>query len=52
MIVKYLRRILLSLVQRRPYADPQSVGYAASIHAPILGCIAFERLDGALITEW
>ena len=48
----WIRRLLLSLVQRRPYAEPQSAGYAASIHTPILGCIAFEQLDGQFVTEW
>lgn len=35
-----------------PYADPDNIGYNASIEHDRLGCIAFERMDGSLQFRW
>lgn len=34
------------------YADPAAVGWRASVHVPLIGCVAFVRLDGTLALGW
>ena len=34
------------------YADPAAVGWRASVHAPLIGCVAFVRLDGSYALGW
>lgn len=34
------------------YGSPEAVGWRASVHVPIVGCIAFVRLDGSLCLGW
>lgn len=39
-------------MQQSAYADPSAVGWRASVHVPVIGCIAFVRLDGSLCLGW
>jgi hypothetical protein len=53
MLKSVLRRAyrvaLLPLVSERVYREPQAVGYASSLRAPLVGVVAFRRLDGRFL---
>lgn len=39
-------------IRQDAYSTPDLVGWRASVHVPIVGCIAFVRLDGSLCLGW
>jgi hypothetical protein len=39
-------------MQQDHYGAPELVGWRASVHVPVIGCIAFVRLDGSLCLGW
>ena len=44
--------LLAPWVQQDHYANPAAVGWRASVHVPLFGCVAFVRLDGTLALGW
>jgi hypothetical protein len=44
--------LLAPWMRQDAYRDPSAVGWRASVHVPIVGCIAFVRLDGSLCLGW
>ena len=51
-----MRQLLVTLftfaVRERTYAQPDAVGYRGWLALPLIGVVAFRRLDGSLLWEW
>lgn len=47
-----LYRLLLPFVREREYENPAQIGYLSALWVPVLGCVAFRRLNGTLLFRW
>jgi hypothetical protein len=44
--------VLAPWARQDHYADPTATGWRASVHVPMLGCVAFVRLNGTYALGW